>query len=66
MLLFVGIPIFALVYAVCIPLFKVKSLSNTAKWGLLILWIISVIFCGVYIYYANINGWGFDPFHIII
>ena len=66
LLLFVGIPIFALVYAVCIPLFKVKSLSNTAKWGLLILWIISVIFCGVYIYYANINGWGFDPFHIII
>ena len=66
LLLFVGIPIFALVYAVCIPLFKVKSLSNTAKWGLLILWIISVIFCGVYIYYANIYGWGFDPFHIII
>ncbi len=67
LLLFISIPIFALVYAVCVSLFKVKPLSNAAKWGLLILWIIAVIFCAVYVYHASVNGWGImAPFNIVI
>ena len=56
-ILLIGIPIFALVYAICMQLFKAKPLPNTAKWTLLILWIISVALSVIYFYQTGINGW---------
>lgn len=56
-ILLIGIPIFALVYAICMQLFKAKPLPNTAKWTLLILWLVSVVLCVIYFYQTGINGW---------
>lgn len=62
-ILLIGIPIFALVYAICMQLFKAKPLPNTAKWTLLILWIISVALSVVYFYQTGINGWSTLPWY---
>ena len=61
LILLIGIPIFALVYAICMQLFKAKPLPDTAKWTLLILWFISVILCFFYVYQTGINGWSTIP-----
>lgn len=44
----VGIPVFALIYTVCIRLFHVSPLPGVAKWILLVLWVVAVLFCCVY------------------
>lgn len=62
-ILLIGIPIFALVYAICMQLFKAKPLPNTAKWTLLILWIISVALSVIYFYQTGINGWSTLPWY---
>ncbi|SEF98095.1 PspC domain-containing protein [Parabacteroides chinchillae] len=56
-ILLIGIPVFSLVYTICGQLFKAKPLPTQAKWTLLVLWIISMLICGIYLYYTNINGW---------
>jgi phage shock protein PspC (stress-responsive transcriptional regulator) len=48
-ILFIGIPIFSLIYAICCQLFKVRPLPTQARWILLALWLISLVLCGVYI-----------------
>ena len=62
-ILLIGIPIFALVYAICMQLFKAKPLPNTAKWTRLILWIISVALSVAYFYQTGINGWSTLPWY---
>ena len=62
-ILLIGIPIFSLVYAICMQLFKAKPLPNTAKWTLLILWIISVALSVVYFYQTGANGWSTLPWY---
>ena len=62
-ILLIGIPIFALVYAICMQLFKAKPLPNTAKWTLLILWLVSVVLCVIYFYQTGINGWSTLPWY---
>ena len=59
--LLIGIPIFSIVYAICILLFKVKSLPTTAKWTLFILWILSIALSLIYFYTTGINGWSTLP-----
>ena len=66
-ILFIGIPIFSLIYAICCQLFKVRPLPTQARWILLALWLISLVLCGVYIHqsgmlydwhnYWNVHGW---------
>lgn len=56
-ILLIGIPVFSLLYAVCGQLFKLKSMPTSARWTLLVLWIISLILCTVYFYQTGINGW---------
>ena len=62
-ILLIGIPIFALVYAICMQLFKAKPLPNTAKWTLLILWLVSVVLCAIYFFQTGINGWSTLPWY---
>lgn len=62
-IILIGIPIFALVYAICMQLFKTKPLPNTAKWTLLILWLVSVGLCIIYFYQTGINGWSTFPWY---
>lgn len=52
----IGIPVFALLYAICGQLFKIKPLPVPFRWTLLGLWIVSLILCGVYVYQMGING----------
>ena len=52
-ILFIGIPIFSLIYAICSQLFKVRPLPTQARWILLALWLISFILCGVYIHQSG-------------
>ena len=67
-ILFIGIPIFSLIYAICCQLFKVRPLPTQARWILLALWLISLVLCGVYIhqsgmlydwhdYWNGVHGW---------
>ena len=60
-LLLIGIPIFSIIYAICIQLFKSKPLATTAKWALLILWILSIVLSITYFYITGINGWSTLP-----
>ncbi|MBP3517059.1 MAG: PspC domain-containing protein [Parabacteroides sp.] len=62
-ILLIGIPIFALVYAICMQVFKAKALPNTVKWTLLILWLISVALSVVYVYQTGLNGWDAFPWY---
>lgn len=59
--LLIGIPIFSIVYTICIQLFKVKPLPTTAKWTLFILWILSIALSLIYFYTTGINGWSTLP-----
>lgn len=58
-ILSIGIPTFAIIYAICSQFFKMRSLSKLAKWILTILWIASVVMCGSYIYQMSMfyGGW---------
>lgn len=62
-ILLIGIPIFSLVHAICIQLLKAKPLPATAKWTLLVLWIVSVVLCTVYFFQTGINGWSTLPWY---
>lgn len=62
-ILLTGIPVFALIYAFCMQIFKSKPLPNAVKWTLLILWLLSVVFCTIYFYQTGINGWSTLPWH---
>ena len=55
-ILFIGIPIFSLIYAICCQLFKVRPLPTQARWILLALWLISLVLCGVYIHQSGMTG----------
>ena len=52
-ILFIGIPIFSLIYAICSQLFKIRPLPTQARWILLALWLISLVLCGVYIHQSG-------------
>lgn len=67
-ILFIGIPVFSLVYAICTQLFKAKPLPTSAKWTLLVLWIVALIICSIYVrqsgmlydwnnYWNGIHSW---------
>ena len=40
-----------------------QPLPNTAKWTLLILWLVSVVLCVIYFYRTGINGWSTLPWY---
>lgn len=52
-ILLIGIPAIALLYAVCGQLFNLKPLPTSAKWTLLVLWLIAV--AGCIIYFVNVG-----------
>ncbi len=52
-ILMIGIPAVALLYAICGQLFKLKPLAGSAKWTLLILWLIAV--GGCIVYFVNVG-----------
>ncbi len=55
--LFLGVPVFYIGYVIFRSFFHLKPLTNTAKWILLVLWILSIILSGVYFYQTGIRGW---------
>lgn len=58
-ILFIGIPVFSLIYAICVPLFKIRPMPSKAKWALLILWLITFMLCAIYMYQSDIfYQWG--------
>ena len=64
-ILFIGIPVFALIYAICGRLFKARPLPAQARWALLVLWLVSVVLCGVYAIRSGVLydwEWG-NPFY---
>lgn len=60
-ILLIGIPLFALVYAICGQLFNLKQLPVPARWTLVILWILSLTLSIIYFYQTGINGWSSLP-----
>lgn len=62
-IILIGIPVFSLLYAVCGQLFNLKQLPATARWTLLILWILSLVACGIYLYQTGLNGWSTLPWN---
>ena len=59
-ILLIGIPAIALLYAVCGQLFNLKPLSSPAKWTLLVLWLIAV--AGCIIYFVNVGLPALSPY----
>lgn len=62
-ILLIGIPVFALVYAICGQLFNLKQLPVPARWTLVILWILSLILSATYFFQTGINGWSSLPWY---
>lgn len=62
-IIFLGIPVFYIGYAICRSFFHVKPLTATAKWILIVLWVLSIILSGVYFYQTGINGWNSLPWN---
>ena len=60
-ILIIGIPVFALAYAICGYLFKWQPLSTPIKWTLIILWLISIFLCAIY---ADTSGmlWNWENY----
>lgn len=55
-----GIPLFALLYAVCGPLFKVRPLPMVARWVLLVVWLIGLALCGFYVHQSGVlHDWDY-------
>lgn len=52
-ILLIGIPVFSLIYAICGQVFKAKPLPTSARWILLVLWVISLILCIVYVHQSG-------------
>ena len=59
-ILLIGIPAIALLYAVCGQLFNLKPLPTPAKWTLLVLWLIAV--AGCIIYFVNVGLPALSPY----
>ena len=59
-ILLIGIPAIALLYAVCGQLFNLKPLPTSAKWTLLVLWLIAV--AGCIIYFVNVGLPALSPY----
>lgn len=59
-ILFLGIPVFYIGYAICQSFFHAKPLNASAKWTLVILWLVSIILTGIYFYQT---GWSSLPWH---
>lgn len=59
-ILFLGIPVFYIGYAICQSFFHAKPLNASAKWTLVILWLVSIILTGIYFYQT---GWNSLPWH---
>lgn len=53
-ILLIGIPAISLLYAICSQLFNLKPLPNSAKWTLLILWIIALAGCIIYFIHVGL------------
>lgn len=62
-ILFLGIPVFYIGYAICQSFFHVKPLNASAKWTLVILWCLSIILTGIYFYQTGLSGWNSLPWH---
>ncbi|MCD8269110.1 MAG: PspC domain-containing protein [Parabacteroides sp.] len=60
MILLIGIPAISLLYAICGQLFKLKPLTDSVKWTLLILWVIALIGC--VIYFVNVSLPALSPY----
>ena len=61
-LLLVGIPLCALIYALCAHFFKMRPISSQAKWVLIVLWLIALVLSGIYIYQSYMfTDWGHFP-----
>jgi phage shock protein PspC (stress-responsive transcriptional regulator)/uncharacterized membrane protein len=58
-ILWVGIPVLAIIYSICSFIFKFKPLSNGLKWGLVVLW--GLAFIGLIIMATQ---YGFPLWHI--
>ena len=56
-----GIPVFYICHAICRSFFNVRPLTNTAKWILIVMWVLSLVLAVVYFYQTNINGWNALP-----
>ena len=59
-ILLIGIPAIALLYAVCGQLFNLKPLPTSAKWTWLVLWLIAV--AGCIIYFVNVGLPALSPY----
>ena len=59
-ILLIGNPAIALLYAVCGQLFNLKPLPTSAKWTLLVLWLIAV--AGCIIYFVNVGLPALSPY----
>lgn len=62
-ILLIGIPVFALVYAICGQLFNLKQLPVPARWTLVILWFLSLVLSITYFYQTGVNGWSSIPWY---
>ncbi|MDR2921059.1 MAG: PspC domain-containing protein [Tannerella sp.] len=55
-LLFMGIPLIGLIYLLCGKFLNLSPMPVGAKWVMIILWFISMILCGITIYYCITAG----------
>ncbi len=60
LILLFGVPIFYIGYAVSKSFFKLQPLSQTAKWTLIVLWVLSFVLAEIYSY--QVNNIGIIPF----
>lgn len=55
-LLFIGIPLIGLIYTLCGKFLNLKPMPIGAKWMMIILWFVSLIFCATVAYYTIRTG----------
>ncbi|HBK29246.1 MAG TPA: PspC family transcriptional regulator [Parabacteroides sp.] len=61
MIFFIGIPVFYTGYILCNSFFKTKPLSSSAKWAILVLWILSIVLVSVYFYQTGMDAGRLSP-----
>ena len=61
LILLIGIPVVSLVYLICSQFLHIKPMPSTAKWVLLVTWLIALILCSVYVYQVGVHGWSTQP-----
>lgn len=68
LILAIGIPVVALIYVVCVKLFKWKPMGTGARWVLIVLWILSFIVVAVmgvrygFPLWDDMHGWHWNTF----